>query len=92
MLVKTVDMDAGQVSRNLKTLIASGLILSRVDRYDLRQQVLQLTSAGSVLHGQLEPVMERRHEMLLAGISEHRQRIFFAALDQVESNMQEPGE
>lgn len=86
-LVKAVAMDAGLFSRNLKSLIADGLILSRTDPNDNRQQVLRLSKRGHNQYKRAYPFMKERRDNLTKGISEEDLDSFFRVLESIEKNM-----
>jgi len=88
-LVKSIAMDAGQFSRNLKLLIKDGLIRSRVDSNDHRRQVLSLTKKGLARFEMAAPIMKARRDALMRGISKTDRDAFFRVLDQLDKNVAE---
>lgn len=88
-LVKAVAMDAGLFSRNLKSLIADGLILSHTDPNDNRQQVLRLSKRGITQYKRAQPFMKARRDRLTKGISAEDLESFFHVLDAIERNIAE---
>jgi len=89
-LVKAIAMDAGQFSRNLKSLINEGLIKSRVDKDDNRRQLLTLTSEGVARYNLAVPVMKNRRETLMSEVSNADKEAFFRVLDQLDKKLSEP--
>lgn len=86
-LVNLIDMDPGQFSRNLKALIEEGLIISHKDKADNRQHTLRLSAAGRAKFNKAEPIMKKRRESLMSGISAADKVAFYRALDQLEENL-----
>jgi len=86
-LVKSIAMDAGQFSRNLKTLISDGLIKSRVDSSDHRRQVLSLTSKGIKRYKLAAPIMKKRRDGLMQGVSKADRDAFFRVLDHLDTRL-----
>ena len=86
-LTNAIEMDPGQFSRNLKALIDSGLIESKIDKTDNRQQVLTLSRLGKARFNKVEPIMKKRRESLMRGISVADREAFFRAIDQLENNL-----
>jgi len=90
MLVKSIAMDAGQFSRNLKIMINEGMIKSRNDTNDNRRQVLSLTSKGLTCYEMAAPMMKARREALMAGVSKKDREAFFRVLDHLDEKSSEP--
>jgi DNA-binding MarR family transcriptional regulator len=88
-LVKAVAMDAGLFSRNLKSLISDGLVLSRIDQSDHRQQVLSLSKIGIKRFNYAAPLMQERRDKLTQNISSKDLNVFFSVLDKLEKNSNE---
>ncbi len=86
-LVKSIAMDAGQFSRNLKILIRDGLIKSKVDSDDNRRQVLSLTRKGQARYELAAPIMKSRREALMSGIAKSDTDAFFRVLDQLDQRL-----
>lgn len=88
-LVKSIAMDAGQFSRNLKIMINEGMIKSKNDTNDNRRQVLSLTSRGLACFELVAPVMKERREALMAGVSKADSDAFFRVLDHLDAKASE---
>ena len=86
VLVKAVAMDAGLFSRNLKSLISDGLVLSRINNNDHRQQVLRLSKRGTDQYERAAPLMQERRKDLTKNISAKDLNTFFSVLGQIEIN------
>lgn len=89
-LVKSVAMDAGLFSRNLKSLINEGLILTHTDPSDNRQQVLRISKRGLTQYKRARPYMQERRERLTQGVSAKDLDTFFRVLNTIESNISKP--
>ena len=85
-LSQSIGMDKGLFSRNLKGLVAEGLVETRPDPSDQRRQLLRLTDDGSVLHARLFPKMRLRQQRLLEGIDRTQRDALFKAIDILERN------
>ncbi len=83
-LIKSIAMDAGLFSRNLKALISEGLVESTKNTDDQRQQMLTLTPAGTALFQQAAPAMNKRRERLTADIATDDLNAFFRVLGILE--------
>ncbi|WP_298859467.1 MarR family winged helix-turn-helix transcriptional regulator [uncultured Sulfitobacter sp.] len=68
-LVRYTAMDKGLVSRNVKSLIAEGLVASSEHAKDNRVHVLSLTSEGKEVFDTALPKMRRRQENLQTDLS-----------------------
>lgn len=86
-LVRSIAMDAGQFSRNLKSLINNGLIKSRVDNSDHRRQVLSLTRKGIARYKLAAPIMKKRRDELMQGVSKADLDAFFRVLDHLDTKL-----
>lgn len=86
-LVRSIAMDAGQFSRNLKILINDGFIKSRVDSSDHRRQVLSLTSNGFKRYKLAAPIMKKRRDDLMKGVSKADREAFFRVLDHLDARL-----
>jgi DNA-binding MarR family transcriptional regulator len=84
-LRRTLDMDAGQLSRLLARLDGEGLVLRERSAADARRQVLRLTAAGRREHARLDRGAVERWAELLAGLSDADQRRLLGAMDAVRA-------
>jgi DNA-binding MarR family transcriptional regulator/GNAT superfamily N-acetyltransferase len=82
-LRRTLDMDAGQLSRLLARLDEQGLVVRERSARDGRRQVLQLTAAGRREHARLDRGAAEQWAALLAGIPEREQRRLLGGMDAV---------
>ncbi len=83
-MVRDTELDKGQLSRAIASLVAKKYIASQVNRNDQRQNLLQLTSSGEDVHGKLLPIMRRRQQSLIAEIEENDLDTTLRVLDQLE--------
>ena len=88
-LVKSIGMDAGLFSRNLKSMIELKLISASTDQTDNRKQVLKLTKAGFRLYAQASPAMEKRRQQLTRGMTRAEKDTLFRLLDILDHNATE---
>lgn len=84
-LSRLLQMDKGQLSRKLRGLVERGLITSRIDEQDSRQQILRIDDAGRALVSELRPVVQRRQQMLVEGIPKADLEIFLDVLSKIDS-------
>ena len=80
------DMDKGLFSRNVKTLIAAGLIKRQTNPDDQREHQLELTVEGLEKYDQVFPTMQRRQQHLLHDLSAEQQALLFDAIDKINTN------
>jgi DNA-binding MarR family transcriptional regulator len=83
-LVKEAVLDKGFLSRNLKTLIEQGFILSEPDENDQRAQNLRLSSKGQSVFEQALPITRRRQEWLGKDLSPDEIATFRRVLEKLE--------
>ena len=83
-LAKEAALDKGLLSRNLKTLIKQGLILSEQDDIDHRVQHLSLTEKGQDVFYRALPVTRKRQDWLRKDLSEEEIAVFRTVLDKLE--------
>ncbi len=91
-ITRAFEIDKGLLSRNLKTLIADGLIKSRTDETDHRAHNLTLTDEGRRLFEETLPHMQKRQAGLRTALTEQELTTFQTALNKLESALDtEPG-
>lgn len=91
-LVKSISMDAGLFSRNLKSMVERRLVSSTPDKNDNRRHILRLTSAGQKKYHQASPAMAKRREQLTQGLTADDKATLFRLLDLLDHNAAEPVE
>lgn len=84
VLSKDAALDKGLLSRNLKTLIESGVVKSATNAGDHRVQSLSLTQKGAEIFEKTLPVTRVRQSKLRAGLTDKELRIFHKVLDHLE--------
>lgn len=85
-LIEYSKMDKGLLSRNVKQLVADGVVTSELDRDDHRQHILSLSATGEDIHQRTEPFMQARRIHLLEGISEQERELFYSVLERLDTN------
>ncbi len=83
-LIAATAMDKGLVSRNVKSLIASGLVISSPSERDNRVQVLSLTPRGKHVFEVALPRMQRRQDDLQLALSADEIATFRSVVDKLE--------
>lgn len=77
-------LDKGLLSRNLKTLIADGLVTACDDDTDNRAQNLALSPRGRQLYDATLPVMRARQRALRGALDPRELACLYSALDKLE--------
>ncbi|MEO1307393.1 MAG: MarR family winged helix-turn-helix transcriptional regulator [Pseudomonadota bacterium] len=80
-----VQMDKGQLSRKIKTMIAKDLLRVETDQQDQRVQHLHLTEAAEAISKQMMPIMEARQNRLLAEVSPQNLKVFYNVIEKIEA-------
>lgn len=83
-LAREAALDKGLLSRNVKLLVARGLINAKQDDTDHRVQHLSLTPDGQEIFFQALPVTRRRQEWLRTDLTTEEIRVFKRVLDKLE--------
>jgi len=78
-----LDMDKGQLSRNVKTLVQKNLVESEADSADHRKHHLRLTPQAQELRARLMPIMAQRQEALVGDVPREKLDVFFDVLGQI---------
>ena len=79
------DVDKGQLSRNLKTLVDLGLVATERSAEDRRRQFIRLTAEGRRLHDHTIPLMNARNAHLVRDISSEDLEIGLRMLRRLET-------
>lgn len=83
-LSRNAALDKGLLSRNLKIMVAEGLVATKQDDVDHRVQHLSLTKKGQSLFDTTLPKMRMR-QAKLNGVLEPREiEVLYSALDKLE--------
>jgi DNA-binding MarR family transcriptional regulator len=83
-LAREAALDKGLLSRNLKALVADGLVASKQDDIDLRVQHLSLTDRGRAVFDHTLPKMRARQRHLRASLTQSELDSLYSALDRLE--------
>ncbi len=78
-------IDKGLFSRNLKKLIAGGVIQTVVDKGDNRALQLSLSRRGQAIYDRVLPHMRERQFELKSGLSKQEEDVLFRALEKIEA-------
>ena len=89
-LARTLDLDAGYLSRLLSGLKARGLIKSTRSKDDARHQHLSLTTAGKRAFAPLDARSQAEVSALLAPLQEAQQQQLLASMASIERLLGEP--
>ena len=79
-----IGMDKGQISRTVKSMFKSELIVSEESEGKSRNIRLNLTEKGREVHQQVHVMMERRNDELLAALSAEQQASLYEGLEVLE--------
>ncbi|SDD57384.1 MarR family winged helix-turn-helix transcriptional regulator [Ruegeria marina] len=77
-------LDKGMVSRNIKLLVAEGLVVAEGDDSDQRAQTLGLTGKGRQLVERTLPIMRKRQNLLRGALDAGELAVLYRALDKLE--------
>lgn len=91
-LARIAALDKGLLSRNLKTMIAEDLVLSKQDEIDQRVQHLSLSPSGKALFEKTLPRMRQRQHRLRSALNDHELGVFYEVLDKLEVAAEDRGE
>ncbi|MEL6960208.1 MAG: MarR family winged helix-turn-helix transcriptional regulator [Pseudomonadota bacterium] len=80
-----VQMDKGQLSRKIKSMVEKGLLTAKTDKDDQRVQHLTLTEKAQALSAQMMPFMEARQQRLLEDVSAEELAVFYSVIDKIEA-------
>lgn len=82
-LSEETDIKLPQASRTIASLIERGLVQGKDDAQDGRRVMLSLTTDGRALYRKVFAEAKRRHQELLAILSEKEQHDVFQALEKL---------
>jgi DNA-binding MarR family transcriptional regulator len=83
-IVTLTGFDAAQVSRALRHLEDTGLVLTVRDSTDRRMRPVRLTARGQALYDRLVPMMQRRQEALLSALNPEERQAIFGIIDKLQ--------
>ncbi len=78
------DMDKGQLSRTINSMISSGLLIARDSESDHRQNYLSLSTKGLSIYRKMLPKMRERQKFLLERMNEDERELFNDILDRLD--------
>lgn len=84
-LAELAQMDKGQLSRKIKSMVAKGLLRVETDADDKRVQHIRLTEAALEISAEMMPTMQKRQALLVAGISEEDLETFYAVVAKMDA-------
>lgn len=90
-LCRLLDLDAGYLSRLLRTLKERGLVAATRNKNDARQALLQLTPAGRRAFEPLDRRSQQEVGALLSRLSDTQQAELLQAFQRVQGLLEEPG-
>ncbi|OED39762.1 hypothetical protein AB833_14200 [Chromatiales bacterium (ex Bugula neritina AB1)] len=82
-----IGMDKGQISRTVKTMLASDLISNEEDSGKARNVRLNLTEKGLEIYRQVDVMMEKRNQQLLASLTDEQKLAMLDALECLEKSV-----
>ena len=83
-LAREAALDKGLLSRNVKSLVKQGVVVSTPDEFDHRVQHLSLSEKGQAIFDRALPVTRRRQDHLRAGMTKDEINTFRRVLDKLE--------
>ncbi len=83
-LARDAALDKGLLSRNVKTLVEQGVVISTPDEVDHRVQHLSLSPKGQDIFDRALPVTRKRQNWLRAGLTDDEITLFRRVLDKLE--------
>ena len=79
-----IGMDKGQISRTVKNMLASDLVVNESGTTKTRNVRLSLTEKGVGVHQQVGIMMEKRNAELLGTLSPEQKASLFEGLERIE--------
>lgn len=83
-IVRRTDLDKGQLSRAIKSMVELGLITSEASESDLRAHKLDFTQKGLEVFMRARPHMRHRQSLLLGALDQKEQDALFDALHKLD--------
>ena len=80
-----IGMDKGQISRTVKSMLRSGLLLADTSNGQSRNVLLDLSSTGREKYDRVHSMMESRNEQLLSGLTPEEQSNLYVGLSRIET-------
>ena len=88
-IVRLTDLDKGQLSRTIKTMVAEGLLKSERSESDQRAHTIEFTEEGLALFQQARPLMRQRQFHLINSLTDEEHDALFKALGKLDLAMDE---
>ena len=86
-LARVTQLDKGQLSRAVATMVDKKLLTSEINADDHRQHILSVTDAGRAAHEDVDPLMQERQTRLTSNFDEGDEEVLSALLDKLESSL-----
>lgn len=86
-LLKSVDIDRAHMTRTLDQLEERGLVTRERQKVDKRACYIALTASGKKLLAQIEILLEKHSELLVAGLTTDEQKALNSAIAKMSNNM-----
>ena len=84
-------MEQSALSRTIMRMEEEGLVKRKLMKSDNRYVQVFLTKAGKSLFNELYPIVRRRHDLSIEGMSETEVAQLFNLLNRVFDNLESPG-
>lgn len=85
-VVRCTRTHKSRISRAVGALVALGFVARHDNADDRREVMLELTPKGREVYGELVPLLLKREEMLLAGLSADERAQFEQLMDKLEQS------
>ena len=83
-IVAQTDLDGGQLSRCVRTMIETGLLESKSHESDSRQMYLMMTNKGRDVYNEAKPFMRSRQAQFIEALTEDERETLFRILEKLE--------
>ena len=84
-IVAATNVDGGQLSRSIKTMIESGMLESHTDKADSRQQYLSITKKSTRAYLDARSDMRKRQAKFINALTDSEQETLFSILTKLEA-------
>ncbi|MGR3812857.1 MAG: MarR family winged helix-turn-helix transcriptional regulator [Cognatishimia activa] len=79
------EIDKGQLSRKIASMVDKGLLKQTPDELDKRVQHLNLTQRARDICAKAMPIMQARQDLLLKDVSKDDLEVFYKVIDKLEA-------
>jgi|TARA_B110000914_G_scaffold76425_1_gene67189 DNA-binding MarR family transcriptional regulator len=83
-IIAKTGLDGGQLSRCVRTMIATGLLEAKTHDADSRQQYLSITQKGRQVYKEARPYMRRRQSKFIKALSAEEHEVLSRILSKLE--------